>query len=280
MFVAVDKDGNKVAIADAEAGKEYFCPVCKSPVSVRAQRSESVTAHFAHKRGVKCLDDWKHDMSEWHCQWQERFPVECRECVVEHNGERHRADVLFRGFVFEFQHSPISCEEFTKRNQFYLNCGYRVIWIFDATEKIKSIDEIVNPKEFFPCSDGSSNRFVNLLCRFRWKRKRSEFASFYDNYVFVERLSILLDIAYEPINNHLIIPLAEVDSESPIAWFFDPPLTVKNILKTYGVIDDTEVLSFEEVKEKQKVPTQQGSRTSLHPNQLPSRKTHGKSFRF
>lgn len=47
----------------------------------------------------------------------------------------HRADVLACGYVIEFQHSSISKKEFNERNWFYLQCGYRVIWIFDLRDK-------------------------------------------------------------------------------------------------------------------------------------------------
>lgn len=86
--------------------------------------------HFAHK-SLKDCDDFKHDMSAWHKSWQEQFPLECREVVVRNNGEVHRADVLWNGVVFEFQHSPISSDEFNRRNRFYVRAGYKVIWIFD-----------------------------------------------------------------------------------------------------------------------------------------------------
>ena len=48
------------------------------------------------------------------------------------------ADVLINGYVIEFQHSPISRDEIKERNEFYTNCGYKVIWVFDANDKIKN----------------------------------------------------------------------------------------------------------------------------------------------
>jgi competence CoiA-like predicted nuclease len=67
-----------------------------------------------------------YDMTEWHKNWQKAFPIECNEVYLENNGEVHRADVLIekRKVVIEFQHSPMSGEEFEKRNAFYKSqCG-------------------------------------------------------------------------------------------------------------------------------------------------------------
>ena len=74
-------------------------------------------------------------MSEWHSQWQAQFPVGNREVVVEHLGQKHRADVMACGYVIEFQHSPITAEEFEERNNFYLSYGKKVIWMFDFVDE-------------------------------------------------------------------------------------------------------------------------------------------------
>lgn len=85
-------------------------------------------------------------MTEWHRHWQEQFPLETREVVVKVNGEQHRADVLINNTVYEFQHSPMTAEEFYERTQFYTAAGYRIVWLFDFCdqyyeEKIKYIDD-------------------------------------------------------------------------------------------------------------------------------------------
>ena len=140
MFIALDKDKNRIAIEDAVSDVSYLCPVCGNPVIVKAANSSNVRTHFAHKRNSLCLDDWHHDMSEWHLEWQSKFPIENREVVVENSGATHRADILINGTVIEFQHSPISAEEFDARNSFYKGCGYRVVWLFDVTDKMKKDD--------------------------------------------------------------------------------------------------------------------------------------------
>ena len=65
-------------------------------------------------------------MTEWHLGWQRAVPPERREVVMG----PHRADIVTAsGGVVEIQHSPISVDVITEREEFY---GDRMAWIFDA----------------------------------------------------------------------------------------------------------------------------------------------------
>lgn len=70
--------------------------------------------HYAH-RNNECADNWHYDMSEWHINKQSYFDKQFQEMVVTKNGVTHRADILKDGVVIEFQHSPITGEEFRER---------------------------------------------------------------------------------------------------------------------------------------------------------------------
>ena len=166
MFIALNANNEKVSIENADKICEYFCPVCNEKLSIKATNSLSVRPHFAHKKGTECIDTWRHDMSEWHYNWQCLFPEEFREVVVEKDGIKHRADVLINGCVIEFQHSPINATEIMERNIFYLNCGYNVIWVFDANGKIK------NSFDKDGCIDPAKLKAGEHL---EWKRARAEF---------------------------------------------------------------------------------------------------------
>lgn len=135
MFAAQDKDGKLIDIEDAIKldKREYFCPCCKGEVFIR--NGVSNASHFAHKNSNDC-DTFSQDMSEWHREWQKRFPLKNREVGLPFNNPIHRADVLAYGFVLEFQHSRISREEFNLRNEFYTSLGKKVIWIFDMREVV------------------------------------------------------------------------------------------------------------------------------------------------
>lgn len=132
MLVANDKNGNRVTAEDAKPNEEYFCPICNGKLRLRDGKIN--IKHFAHIDS-KCNDTWNYDMSEWHVEMQSRFPKEQREVVVKHNGAMHRADILFKNMVVEFQHSPISYDEIIERNTFYNNAGYNVAWVFDVQEQ-------------------------------------------------------------------------------------------------------------------------------------------------
>lgn len=137
MFIAIDdKTGH---IVDAEkiekSDSTYHCPLCKMKVVLK--KGKVKCSHFAHEKGNDCDKDFKTpDMSEWHRTRQSLFFNRCREVVINNKetGEKHRADVLlFNEYVIEFQHSPISAREFDRRNTFYTQCGYKVVWIFDLS---------------------------------------------------------------------------------------------------------------------------------------------------
>ncbi len=137
MFIALDADGKRTDIEEAYVSEEYFCPICNHKLIQK--RGDVRLHHFAHEHGTITggfCDGWHYDMSEWHRGWQNCFPTECQEVVVEKDGIKHRADVLLNNkTVVEFQHSQISREEFNARNDFYSLCGYQVVWLFDFQER-------------------------------------------------------------------------------------------------------------------------------------------------
>ncbi len=131
MFIGNDINGNRIDISDAKESESYFCPICNAKLIQK--KGDIRVHHFAHEGGSEC-DSWNYDMTEWHRDWQQRFPVDSREVVVERFGTKHRADILINDTVVEFQHSNISNDEFNERNRFYNRCGYDVIWLFDLQE--------------------------------------------------------------------------------------------------------------------------------------------------
>lgn len=145
MFVAVDSNGNEVNIWNAEKGTAYFCPFCHQLMIQK--RGEERLHHFAHmgeEGGNGCTERWDYDKTEWHIEWQMRFPAECREKIVHVENQKHIADVLINDLVIEFQHSPISISEFRERNDFYRKAGYKVLWVFDLIKEWEN-NKIDNP---------------------------------------------------------------------------------------------------------------------------------------
>ena len=137
MFYAKNSEGRRVFIDQTKEGELYYCPLCGSEVITK--KGDINVHHFAHKINPdSSCDDWSSDMSDWHRNWQEQFPEECREVVIVHEGEKHRADILIDQTVIEFQHSRMSNEEFEKRNNFYVSAGYKLIWLFDMVEEFEN----------------------------------------------------------------------------------------------------------------------------------------------
>ena len=128
MFVALDNLGNRVYADSAEKGSVCFCPVCNE--ELRLRKGGKNRPHFAHKQDTDCQygkdQDYK---SEWHIRMQEYFPREACEMrfVDDETGEIHIADVFLEASntVLEFQHSPISEDEFKSRTIFHLKNGRR-----------------------------------------------------------------------------------------------------------------------------------------------------------
>ncbi len=135
MFIALNKNKERVPISNIDSNENYYCPICGENLVVR--RGTINAHHFAHKTNSICTskDGWHYDMSQWHYDWQNQFPIKNQEVVFTDKNKTHRADIFINNTVIEFQHSPISEAEFNDRNNFYKNLGYKVIWIFDAEGK-------------------------------------------------------------------------------------------------------------------------------------------------
>jgi competence protein CoiA len=72
---------------------------------------------------------WENE-TDWHRQWKNLFPEECREVVhIAENGEIHRADIkTSTGIIIEVQHSAMTDAERISRESFYKN----LVWIIDG----------------------------------------------------------------------------------------------------------------------------------------------------
>ena len=164
MYIAIDKNNQLCSIDNAVPGWDYYCPVCER--KLLARRGEIRQHCFSHMPGEACSDSWDkdYDMSEWHREWQAGFPICNQEVVVQLGDIRHRADVLTGKTVIEFQHSPLSTESFNKRNTFYHDLGYKVVWLFDLTE------EYSNSKISF---EEKENKTV-----FSWSHPRNTFRNY------------------------------------------------------------------------------------------------------
>ena len=162
MFIAIDENENRIVADNARKDVKYFCPICKTEVRLKA--GDINASHFAHVTLNDC-DDFSRDMSEWHREWQALFPIKNREHIMQSENEVHRADVCCYGTVIEFQHSPISYDEFWQRNRFYTEQGYKVVWIFDVIDIYERKD---SASGIYVAGDWESS--CDNGTKFRWKQ--------------------------------------------------------------------------------------------------------------
>lgn len=89
--------------------------------------------HWAHKSNCEC-DHWWENETNWHRAWKNNFPIEWQE--IRHkadDGEWHIADVKTgRGWILEFQNSPLKREEFQARNSFYR----QIVWVVNGLRRM------------------------------------------------------------------------------------------------------------------------------------------------
>lgn len=138
MLFALDYNDKRVHISETHSNQEYYCEDCGARLIVR--KGNIRIHHFAHTAHHECSDTWvsdrerKYDTSDWHNEWQENYPSENQEVRLSLGETKHRADVMIGKTVVEFQHSIMSANAFDDRNNFYLNLGCKVIWLFDIQE--------------------------------------------------------------------------------------------------------------------------------------------------
>lgn len=138
MFTALDSNNQRVYADTVEKGTSCFCQACGEPMRIR--RGSKRRTHFSHFPQSECVYSLDRDYkSEWHVRMQDYFPREVQErrFIDDKTGEVHIADVFIddSNTVLEFQHSPISVEEFQSRTYFHLNNGRRIAWFFDESSQ-------------------------------------------------------------------------------------------------------------------------------------------------
>ena len=133
MIYAINDKGNR--IKSNSKGLRALCPSCNEIVISRC--GEVNKPHWAHKKND--CDNWSEPMSDWHINWQKKFPEKNQEITVSNfKGEKHRADIkLNNGLVIEIQNSPIKISEIEKREIFYSGEG-GLIWVLNGFSLLRN----------------------------------------------------------------------------------------------------------------------------------------------
>lgn len=168
---ALNVNGERINIKDAENGKDYYCPCCNS---VLVQKKGKIMVwHYSHKSLADCVGYYD-NKGEWHRKMQELFPEKNREIFDKWLSKRHIYDVFTDNKrIIEFQHSHISIDDFMYRTKDYvdrsiINGAIKPIWVFDYSERLFSL----HAKRY----ENSSRRR-----RFYWQRASNIFGD-YMNY--------------------------------------------------------------------------------------------------
>lgn len=155
-------DGKK---EEAISGARGFCVCCGAEMIAKCGNRN--VKHWAHK-SLKHCDTWWENETEWHRNWKSLFPKDWQEVVHYdfHTNEKHIADVKTdKGFVLEFQNSPISLNELQSRENFYKS----MLWIINGEKFSKNfgiMDKLPDPKSniakdvrFFPIKNSKQYRY-------------------------------------------------------------------------------------------------------------------------
>lgn len=134
MFYALNFQNQLIHASSADISKEYYCPVCHQLVKLRTGRQNS--NYFAHEHTIFSK---QHHETKIHqvgkkllMRWGSALGYVVRSEVYFKKIKR-RADVILnlskRQIVIEYQCSPISAVELSKRSHAYVQNGLHCIWL-------------------------------------------------------------------------------------------------------------------------------------------------------
>ena len=148
MYALVD--GNKVT---ATPGSHGICVSCERETVSKC--GEIKTWHWAHE--TLCPFETEPE-TEWHLRMKRMFPADC----VEIKCENHRADVIWKNCVYEFQKVPLAPSKMLEREEFWRSKGYEFMWVFYAFDCMENV--ILKPYDH-----PTAHSF-----RWKWPKRRLE----------------------------------------------------------------------------------------------------------
>lgn len=149
-------ENNKI---EATKGAKGFCPSCN--LELIAKCGEIKIAHWSHNKIRNC-DAWWENETEWHRSWKNNYPVDWQESIKvnELTGEKHIADICAsHGLVIEFQHSFITSQERTSRENFYKE----MVWVVDGNRLKRDFARFEKRKKDFLRTNKQGHYFVEFL---------------------------------------------------------------------------------------------------------------------
>ena len=122
MRYCVDKNNNRLDIFDVLnlSTETYYCPICHAELILK--KGDIITPHFAHK-SIKDCDDFTHDMSDWHKEWQDLFPKENQEVIITLDIDE--LTYYNESINYEFNNYKTYCDEHEKFEELILKKNRR-----------------------------------------------------------------------------------------------------------------------------------------------------------
>ncbi|WP_031547791.1 competence protein CoiA [Salinicoccus luteus] len=150
MFMANDIDGTRITASTARKGTEYFCPICRVRVILKAGSIKTV--HFSHRRIADCLHSLYKKESLLHleakCDLYQALSSRHRVEMEYHLPEIEQIpDLLIGRRALEIQYSAISPALITERSSGYHSLGMDVIWLLEE-RAIKKAEGCIIPTHF------------------------------------------------------------------------------------------------------------------------------------
>jgi hypothetical protein len=170
-----------------------FCPVCNAGVFSKCGHIKIY--HWAHLKNSTC-DYYKNKETQWHIDWKNEFPEECRELKIP-NANRY-ADVFINNWAIEFQ-SIIDIDDICLRHKKYPT----TIWIFPFMNikckvvGFKTVESHDITEEFFWEKKNGYEHLLNLP--YGKTNSLAEICKFIPQHVFLD------------IGNEYLLRVEEID---------------------------------------------------------------------
>lgn len=151
MILAIDNQGEQIIAENAVKGKEYFCPVCHSRLTLKRGKVKPV--HFSHLHIIDCMRYlYKRESVEHlelkHVLYLALSPLHQTAMEFYLHEIEQIADLLIdKNLALEIQLSQISPELIVKRTKGYASLGIATIWLLD-TATVKSDGNYMYPTHF------------------------------------------------------------------------------------------------------------------------------------
>lgn len=151
MFLAEDENGVQVYAHQASKGESYFCPVCQSPVRLKAGKVK--VAHFSHQHIIQCTRYLYKKESLTHLKLKHDIYTELNK-IYPTAMEYYLADIeqipdvlVDKTLAIEIQLSRISADLIVMRTEGYTKLGMKVIWLLNDSE-IKKDGKVLTLNHF------------------------------------------------------------------------------------------------------------------------------------